>query len=101
VPYLGLAPKYDRKGFEGFPERCGIDIGAILDLAKIPSGDIAPREDDVSLDTEYIESFFQEWIWFGILHEFEKKCGLELDASQFIRPGKSNGSRVLNTEPLI
>jgi hypothetical protein len=34
VPYLGLAPKYDRKGFDGFPERCGIDIESILHLAK-------------------------------------------------------------------
>jgi hypothetical protein len=101
VPYLGLAPKYDRKGFDGFPERCGVDIESILYLAKTPSRNVAPHEAEASLDLEYVESFLQEWLWFGILHEFEKECGLELNASQFIRPGRTNGSRILNTEPLL
>jgi hypothetical protein len=101
VPYLGLAPKYDRKGFDGFPERCGIDIESILKPAKIRSRTVARQKAEAFLDPEYVESFLQEWLWFGILHEFERECGLDLDASQFIRPGRTNGSRILNTEPLL
>lgn len=36
-----------------------------------------------------------------MLHEFEKECGVEMNPSQFIRPGKASSSRVLTTEPLL
>jgi hypothetical protein len=42
VPYLGLAQKYDRRGFEGFPERCGIDVKDIVNvLATFPTQALA------------------------------------------------------------
>jgi hypothetical protein len=100
VLYLGIAPKYDRQGFEGFPKRCGIDINNISHLFGASQDDALSEKTGVSLDTEYIESFLQEWLWFGLLHEFESEYGLQMDSSQFIRPGGKDGGYVVNTELL-
>lgn len=95
VPYIGVAPTYDRKGFHGFPERHDIDVEVLLSRASN------------SEDTFYTESLLQEWLWFGGLHEFATAYGLENDPisanSNFIkhgRPDVSSGS-VVNTEPLL
>jgi hypothetical protein len=47
------------------------------------------------------ESFLQEWLWFGLLHEFEIICGVPLDAASFIKPGGTQNGHVLNTEHLL
>jgi hypothetical protein len=63
VPYFGVATKYDNAGFEGFPERCGLDSNLLL------SGnfDLSSKQ-----RSEWLESFMQEWLFFGLLHEFSK-----------------------------
>jgi hypothetical protein len=100
VPYLGIAPKYDRQGFEGFPERCGIDINDVSYLFGASEDGASSEETGLSLDTEYVESFLQEWLWFGLMHEFENECGLEMDSSQFIRSAGKDGEFFISTESL-
>ena len=59
VPYLGLAPSYDRKGFYGFPERHGIDVEVLLSRATI-SEDTSPAH--AIVPSNYSESLLQEWL---------------------------------------
>lgn len=33
----------------------------------------------------YVESFLEEWLWFGALHEFERACGVKMNAGMFIQ----------------
>jgi hypothetical protein len=101
VPYLGLAPKYDRRGFDGYSERCGINVQDVLDLFATLSNDSSAPQTNIFPNLEYVESFLQEWLWFGALHEFEKTCGLEMDSSQYIRPREMGEGCVLNTTPLL
>lgn len=104
VPYIGVAPTYDRKGFYGFPERHGIDVEVLLSGAAT-SEDTSPEH--TSMHSIHTESLLQEWLWFGVLHEFATAYGLENDplsaSSSFIRrqgPDTSSGS-VVNTEALL
>ncbi|MCJ1433848.1 hypothetical protein MMC27_003213 [Xylographa pallens] len=100
VPFLGLAPVYDRKGFEGFPERHGFDKDKLLSLRK-SSGET--WIDGKVYASAWVESFLQEWLWFGMLHEFELFCGLEMNRDDYIRSdytGKES-SRIINTTPLF
>ena len=48
-----------------------------------------------------MESFLQEWLWFGALHDFELACGVEMNPEIFIQLGLTNPNCVLNTEPLL
>lgn len=132
VPYLGLAPKYDRLGFAGFPERCDIDAeklirctrktapylvggreiviyqeliskwlprtGPAVNKATIDAATI-DDEDIIRFRADFYESFLQEWLWFGLMHEFELACGVQMDLDQFIR--SSDDGQFLNTEPLL
>jgi hypothetical protein len=127
VPYLCIAPKYDRKGFEGFLERCGLDEEKLLSLETLDLGVVAVsfgmvhasfsdevrtsmkleplpsgwetrfaedgRKCFIDHNTESIswidprapyfaESIIQEWLWFGLLHEFELACGVTMDVAK-------------------
>jgi hypothetical protein len=87
VLYLGLAPAYDRKGFESFPSRHGIDPDQLISLPSDSITEAIDYGEAVSTHKAYVESFLQEWLWFGALHEFELVCGLEMDVATSIRPG--------------
>src|SRR6266536_2562044 len=88
VPYLGVAPAYDRRGFDGFPERHGFDV---LQFTQVTQESLkGPASDSDPLAREYIESFIQEWLWFGALHEFEIACGLPMDSNSYIKPDDSS-----------
>lgn len=104
VPYLGLAPKYDRKGFDGFPERHGLVSRQITNstIEFIESIEKAfGREGTPPPTRAYAESFLQEWLWFGLLHEFEIACNISIDTNDFIRSDISGSGRTVNTEPLL
>lgn len=104
VPYLGIAPKYDRRGFDGFPERAGFSQSALLQLAEGEGRDLS-RELDA--DPALIESLLQEWLWFGALHEFEIVCGMNYDprlaAERYIglHPQSSGPEKIITTEALL
>jgi hypothetical protein len=63
VPYLGLALKYDELGFDGFPERYNLESDVLISSHSI-----------LQWQAEWIESFIQEWLWFGLMDEFAKAC---------------------------
>ncbi|PVH71338.1 hypothetical protein DL98DRAFT_660681 [Cadophora sp. DSE1049] len=99
IPYLGIAPRYDGQGLIGFPERHGLHSE---DLANYCGRSFLPREntDPLPFSPDFIESFFQEWLWFGMLDEFALACGLPLDLSTFIKTG-TDGQRIASTEFLL
>jgi hypothetical protein len=101
VPYLGLASPYDRKGFDGFPERHGVDSKQLMALTRERNGEVFQEVPAAITPFEYVESFMQEWLWFGLLHEFEMECGLEMDVAAFIQPAVYSHGRVLTTKTLI
>lgn len=90
VPYSGFAPKYDRLGFNGFPGRYGQNIDELTS-----PDDLNPRR------KEWVESFFQEWLWFGVMDEFTKACDIDLDLNVFIVDNPSDSGRLINTTALI
>ncbi|MCJ1287549.1 hypothetical protein MMC26_006901 [Xylographa opegraphella] len=100
VPFLGLAPAYDRKGFEGFPERYGFDKDKLLSLRK-SSGET--WIDGKVFPSDWVESFLQEWLWFGMLHEFELFCGFEMKRNDYIRTDSAGKefSHIINTTLLL
>ena len=89
VPYLGVAPKYDKLGFDGFPERFNLSS----DNFSLPHKSVPRR-------AEWIESFFQEWLWFGLMDEFARACDICLDMSDFIADDPSHGGQVMSTASL-
>ncbi|MCJ1247315.1 hypothetical protein MMC30_004529 [Trapelia coarctata] len=101
VPYLGVAPAYDRRGFWGFPERCGLNAAIIVNPATAHTREVDQNGEATTLSREYIESFLQEWLWFGMLHEFEMLCGLEMDPSIFITPEGADKRRFITAKPLV
>jgi hypothetical protein len=90
VPYLGFAPKYDRLGFNGFPERHGQNSDEL-----ISSHNLNPWR------KEWVESFFQEWLWFGVMDEFAKACDINLDLDAFVTDNPSGSGRVITTASLV
>jgi hypothetical protein len=105
VPWLRHAPPYDRKGFEGFPERIGMSEDVIMteisaewrehgQMQEAPMIVDMPRR-------EYIESVLQEWLWFGLMHEFELACSVEKDDADGSFTVVRDGKLVLDTTPLM
>ena len=101
VPYLGISPRYDRNGFFGFPERHGISPDRLINLRARSTLQAPVDGMDESLPSTFLESFLQEWLWFGALHEFELACGVNMNPGMFVRFGSTRVTRVLNTEPLL
>jgi hypothetical protein len=99
VPYLGTAPKYDREGLMGFPERHGLKTEELTKATKQSLA--APATNPKGLTPEFVESFLQEWLWFGALQEFEIACGLPMDMGDYLRYDAALGGRVLDTSPLL
>ncbi|KAL2064426.1 hypothetical protein VTL71DRAFT_4920 [Oculimacula yallundae] len=99
VPYLGLAPRYDYKGLIGFPERHGYD-SEILTSYSEESPPRRKNKDSPPVSREFVESFLQEWLWFGIMHEFAIVCGRHLDLDEFVKTW-ADGQRTVNTEFLL
>ena len=105
VPWLRHAPPYDGKGFEGFPERIGMSEDVIM--AEIS----AEWQEDGMVEEapmiagvphrDYIESVLQEWLWFGLMHEFELACGVEKDDADGSFTVVRDGNLVLDTTPLM
>ena len=91
IPYLGVAPKFDGKGFSGFPERHGLQSNRLLAGDFVLTGGYSP---------EWLESFLQEWLFFGTLFEFSKACKAPLPLDSFIRLGNT-GARTITTRPLL
>ncbi|MCJ1401249.1 hypothetical protein MMC11_004461 [Xylographa trunciseda] len=91
VPYLGLAPEYDELGFEGFPERHG------LSTESLQNGNFDQYR---AQGSEWLESFLQEWLFFGILHEFSKICDVPLQLTDFVYTNAKK-ERIITTRPLL
>jgi hypothetical protein len=89
VPYLGLAPKYDKLGFDGFPERHNLKSDVLISSHSI-----------LQWRAEWIESFIQEWLWFGLMHEFAKACEVRLDLNDFIINSLSDSGQIVTTTSL-
>jgi hypothetical protein len=64
--------EYDHKGYYGYPVRKGIDIG------KLKKGDLQ----DKSVD--YIVTFLQQWLYFGLLEEVFRACDVSIAVSDFV-----------------
>jgi hypothetical protein len=73
VPYMGLAPKYDQLGFDSFPERHDVNSNILISSHSI-----------LQWRADWIESFIQEWFWFGLMDEFAKACNISIDLDDFI-----------------
>ncbi len=86
VPYLGIAPKYDNLGFDGFPERHGWTVDELLN-----------GEGTSKWRADYVESFFQEWLFFGLLDEFGNACKISIDLDDFITDSPSGEGKVITT----
>jgi len=86
VPYLGLAPKYDKLGFDGFPRRHGRNPEELIVSHSI-----------LQLRAEWVESFIQEWLWFGLVDEFAKACNISIDLDGFITESSSSPGKALTT----
>lgn len=95
VPRLGVAPAYDRQGFEGYPSRFGVEVTS-LPLHWTEDDEIP--NDETLRSRSQTESFFQEWLWFGLMHEFELACGVENHAHYTT---VTDGKEVLDTTPLV
>ena len=64
VPYLGVV-QYDKKGFWGFLNRLGLSDQTLLDHF------VREHEPGFARQySEFINSCLQEWLFFGVLHEF-------------------------------
>lgn len=104
IPYLGITPKYDRRGIDGFPERASFAQSALLQLAKGEGRDFS-RELDAN--PGLTESLLQGWLWFGALYEFDIACGVNYDprvaAEKYIRHrAQSSGpEKIIATEALL
>jgi hypothetical protein len=85
VPFLGVAPPYDGLGFDGFLERNG---GLTADRLLTSS----------NMSAEKLESYLQEWLWFGTLDEFSKACGIVIDRKDCIKDGPCGEGKVLTLE---
>lgn len=90
VPYLNLAPLYDGNGFGSFAARHAQDPEALLS-ARNPDQDRAA----------WVESFFQEWFFFGLLHEFAAACGVGWSASDFKNMDEAGQGEVVTTRKLL
>lgn len=71
VPHVAHV-RYDRAGFDGYLERIGTNERSLLG---VPLG--APSE-------VLMVSIIQEWLFFGLLHEFGEILGLPPDLNAFI-----------------
>lgn len=98
IPYLGLAPKYDGLGFDGFPERHGQNPDKLIVLG------CNPRQPAERIQTFFLrqrkESFLQEWLWFGLMDEFSKGCNLIINLDDFIIDSPSGMGKIVSTAPL-
>jgi hypothetical protein len=105
VPWLRHAPPYDRKGFEGFPERIGMSEDVIMAAisAEWPEDGMVEEAPMIAgvPHRDYIESVLQEWLWFGLMHEFELACGVEKDDADGSFTFMRDGKLVLDTTPLM
>jgi hypothetical protein len=89
VPYMGLAPKYDQLGFDSFPERHDVNSDILISSHSI-----------LQWRADWIESFIQEWLWFGLMDEFAKACNISIDLDDFITESSSSSGKILATGSL-
>jgi len=89
IPYLGLAPKYDKLGFDGFPERYGQNAKELIGSHSI-----------LQWRAECIESFIQEWLWFGLMDEFAKACNITINLDDFIIDSPLGSGKIITTASL-
>lgn len=86
---MGLAPKYDQLGFDGFPERHHRNPDELIASHSIPQ-----------CRAEWIESFIQEWLWFGLMDEFAKACSISINLDDFIIDSPSGSGKIITTASL-
>ncbi len=100
VTYLGWPPKYDRKGFDHFPERHGIEAKTLLNYDQ--TSEALPSDGTVPFRA-YAESLLQEWLWFGLIHDIEMAFEIATNPDDFIKPGLTNShhSSIITTEALL
>lgn len=97
--YLGAAPPYDMKGFEHFPERLGFSSDELISITK---DDLAnPDHPFYNYTPAFVESFIQEWLWIGTMHEFALACSQPFEREDLIREIGSPNKKILSTERLL
>lgn len=80
---------YDGMGFFGYPVRLGFNTEMMFDR-----GDYGVKS------AEEVRSFFQNWLFFGLLYEvFKIALGIKVNSDHFIRTSAS-GKRYLTTQLL-
>lgn len=76
-PHLHHGPRYDRQGFDGFLKRVGVDENDLLSyLMTYKDTEEDPNVKPEFTRRELANSLMQQWCWFGLLHGFEKSCGV-------------------------
>src|SRR5271170_6879802 len=87
VPYVGTE-NYDGHGFHSYPQRKGWSRDHLLGVP-----DYGPRS------SHEVDSFFQTWLYFGMLIEVFRIVGINLRTEQFIRVNVS-GEKYVTTRLL-
>lgn len=86
VPYIVTA-EYDGEGFDGYPERQGVDKESLL------SGDFG------TTDFPRLHAFVQSWLFFGLAVEFFKVLEVTVKTDDFVRTSP-DGRLLITTERL-
>jgi hypothetical protein len=87
-PSYGLIPGADRPSHSAYPASQGWDPEVIL------IGDIGP-------DPRRVESFLQQWLFFGLIYEIVNSCGLVLhNFDDFVSVDDDDSTRLVTTRHL-
>jgi hypothetical protein len=92
LPYLGIAPNYDRLGFDGFLDRIGVNQDELirhLEEYQVHGGSIENDGWDLRFSPAWVSSLIQEWCWFGLMYEFEIACGITIE-DELVRPDETD-----------
>ncbi|MCJ1310739.1 hypothetical protein MMC25_004405 [Agyrium rufum] len=89
IPYLGLAPRYGGLGFTGFSKRHSRNPEELITSHSI-----------LQWRADLVESFIQEWLWFGLLDGFAKACNIRIDLDDFVTVSPSGVAKSLTTVSL-
>jgi hypothetical protein len=86
VPYIGNV-RYDSQGFHGFLERNGWNEQRLLESFTQQKFH------------RFGQSVMQEWLYFGVLHEFADICQVPINLNEFVGIG-SDGRRIVTGKSL-
>ena len=84
-PSYGLDSGADRPSHSAYPESQGWDPEVIL-------------IGDIGLDPRRVESFLQQWLFFGLIYEVVNSCGLVLHNSDGLVSVEDDSTQLVTTK---